>query len=257
MGEPTVIDRLIDIERRLRELELSTGMGLSGTDQTIKGSHDRLDSLLGAGVATPGTTLVTNLNADLLDSLHAAASGANAHVLATGVSGEAQIDGLLTLLATLVFSGTSSGARIKFIPLKQINAGSAQPMFTITTPSTAGQTGGHYGCTVVTHAGRGGSTATATAGMLNISLFERAMREDDTGVTSTVLELAQTASAATDAATRNITDIALTVDDTDEDAVVVKINVTRSGSNAQEPYVSCWVLLVWEWFISAPVIAAA
>lgn len=257
MSGDTIFDRLRSMDARIRALEANAGSGLSGTDQTIKGCHDRLDTLLGAGKATPDGTLVTNLNADLLEGLHALTSGASAHVVATNASGDTTISGLLTLLSTLVFGGTSCGARIKYIPVKQINAGSAQPMFTITTPSTSGQTGGHYGCMVITHAGRGGSTASATAGMLNISLFERAMRENDTGVTSTVLELAQTASAATDAATRDITDIALTVDETDEDAVIVKINVTRAGSNTQEPYVCCWVLLLWEYFVSAPVITAA
>lgn len=47
-----ILDRIADLDKRLRRLEASGGSGLSGTDQTIAGSHDRLDALLGAAGAT-------------------------------------------------------------------------------------------------------------------------------------------------------------------------------------------------------------
>lgn len=71
-GEPSLTDRIAALERRLAELEQQGETGLAGTDQNIKDSHDRLDALLGAGNAAPDGTLVTNLNADLLDGQHGA-----------------------------------------------------------------------------------------------------------------------------------------------------------------------------------------
>lgn len=49
---PLITDRWADYERRLARLEALLGSGISGTDQTIKGSHDRLDALLGAAGAS-------------------------------------------------------------------------------------------------------------------------------------------------------------------------------------------------------------
>jgi len=44
-----LLDRMRDLERRIALLEATGAAGLSGTDQTIKGSHDRLDNFFGAG----------------------------------------------------------------------------------------------------------------------------------------------------------------------------------------------------------------
>ena len=60
-GEATLLDRLRALERRLDFLERGAAVGITGTDQTIKGSHDRLDAILGAG----GSTF--NLDADNLE----------------------------------------------------------------------------------------------------------------------------------------------------------------------------------------------
>ncbi len=46
---PTFLDRLAGMENRLQSLEAAGYGSLLGTDQTIKGSHDRLDALLGSG----------------------------------------------------------------------------------------------------------------------------------------------------------------------------------------------------------------
>lgn len=47
---PDLIDRLARLEAELRDIQASTvGASVLGTDQTIKGSHDRLDAILGAG----------------------------------------------------------------------------------------------------------------------------------------------------------------------------------------------------------------
>ena len=82
MSEPTILARLRDLEARITALEAGTATGLSGTDQTIRGSHDRLDSLLGAGNAAPTGDVVTNLNADTVDGIHAAATPTANYLLA-------------------------------------------------------------------------------------------------------------------------------------------------------------------------------
>lgn len=47
--EQTLLDRIRMLEDRLDYLERGQAVGILGTDQTIKGSHDRLDNILGAG----------------------------------------------------------------------------------------------------------------------------------------------------------------------------------------------------------------
>jgi len=74
--QATLLDRIRMLEDRLNYLERGQAVGITGTDQTIKGSHDRLDSLFGAGNAT------LSLDADNLESVggvlrfSAAAAGA-------------------------------------------------------------------------------------------------------------------------------------------------------------------------------------
>jgi len=82
VSEPTILARLRDLEARITALEAGTATGLSGTDQTIRGSHDRLDSLLGAGNAAPTGDVVTNLNADTVDGIHAATTATANYLLA-------------------------------------------------------------------------------------------------------------------------------------------------------------------------------
>jgi hypothetical protein len=60
--EATILDRIRALERRIDYLERGQAVGITGTDQTIKGSHDRLDAILGAGNST------FNLDADNLES---------------------------------------------------------------------------------------------------------------------------------------------------------------------------------------------
>lgn len=51
--QATLLDRVRMLEDRLNYLERGAAVGITGTDQTIKGSHDRLDGILGVG----GTSL--------------------------------------------------------------------------------------------------------------------------------------------------------------------------------------------------------
>lgn len=62
MTDPRVItgpgmnERLLQMERRLAALEAAQGGGILGTDQTIKGNHDRLDNLIATWRVTTSTT---------------------------------------------------------------------------------------------------------------------------------------------------------------------------------------------------------
>lgn len=51
-AEATLLQRLRALEERINFLERGAAVGITGTDQTIKGSHDRLDAILGAGNST-------------------------------------------------------------------------------------------------------------------------------------------------------------------------------------------------------------
>lgn len=63
-------DRLRKSEERIEHLERTGATGLSGTDKTIRNSHDRVDSIIGAEKSVPDGTLTPLLNADFVDSAH-------------------------------------------------------------------------------------------------------------------------------------------------------------------------------------------
>ena len=198
-------------------------------------------------------------NADTVDGYHAATSGADGHVLATGASGQAQIDGALTLLGRQVFSGANSGAIIAFIPRKQVTAGSATAVFSITTTNEAGDTdAGSYDVWVLAgaeHSG-GNSAASNIASMSAQYMWTRGNKATGAGVTGTEAEIYQTASAATDAAARDITGIALTTTEVSEYVVNVEFNVGLSGSAVVNAYIDCLVILKWRTYTTPPVITA-
>jgi len=198
-------------------------------------------------------------NADTVDGYHAATDGADGHVLATGASGEAQIDGILTLLSRIIWGGAGTGARIAYIPRKITTADTATAVFRITTTNEAGDNdAGNWGALVFAVAGRGQSAvAPATASMTHLCTFGRAIRDTGgTGVNSAVLEIAQSAVAATDAAVRTITDVTVSLNEVDEYNVDVEYKIDIAGSSTQNPTVTCWVLLLYSTFTTPPVITA-
>ena len=61
MPARTLWGTIRQMQTEIDALKASVGTGLSGTDQTIKGSHDRLDTLMGAGLtAVPSCILYHN-----------------------------------------------------------------------------------------------------------------------------------------------------------------------------------------------------
>lgn len=237
-------DRLLEMERRLAMLEAASGAGLLGTDQTIKGCHDRLDAILGAGNATVTTALVTNLNADLLDSLNTGASGANAHVIITDASGNTRLDGQLN----------TSGYSIRGVFIKALSDASATSVFRIGTTNAAGDTdGGAWACTVRILVANGYSTTNgASSAKALLVQFGRAQVSTGAGVVSAVTEICETASAATTGATRDLGAITVTTTETSEYEIDVQINADATGSGSVALIAVCSVELLWAGFGTMP-----
>jgi len=82
--QPDLLTRIKAIERRLGLLETEGMSGLAGTDQTIKGSHDRLDALMGAGkTAVPACVLYNNANISINNASWTNISGFNTELTDT------------------------------------------------------------------------------------------------------------------------------------------------------------------------------
>jgi hypothetical protein len=254
MGAPSLLERLAEMERRLQALERGVGTGLSGTDQTIKASHDRLDALLGAGNAAPDGTLVSNLNADQVDGLDAAESGADGHVLATDASGNAQLDGQL-------WQPVTRGGVIRAVFRKQVTDETAVDVFRITTPSSPpNNTGGAYSCYIHALADNQDEWSANGAGMGITAHFVRAIDAlvgSEVGTCSAVVEDTVTASAPSQyAVTADIDDVSISVSENSEHEVDVAFTVDTSGTSPGTPYITVMVELVWSMFRAAPTITA-
>ena len=197
--------------------------------------------------------------ADLLDGLHAATSGANAHVVATDSTGATQLNGILTLLSMLVWSGTLSGIRVLFIPRKLVSDNVATTLFTITTMNESGDNdAGSYSCFAFANVAHGdSSTGAYVASKAFMAAFTRSMKKTGTGVNSAVTEICETASAATSSANRDVGTVTMSVSETSEYIQAVQFTADLTGSNVSNGYVTCWVVLIWSGFTTAPVIAAA
>jgi hypothetical protein len=210
MSGTTFLDRLRAMEARIRALEASQGSGLSGTDQTIKGSHDRLDSMLGAG----GTLSVADC-------------------------GQQQL-----------------------LVRKNVTDDTATPVFTVTTANeTNDNDAGHWAAYVHAICSNGAhvvsSTAASNKGFLGV--VTRAQECTGTGVCSVVTEAVETASAATNAANRDVTTVTMSITETSEYVTTVEFLVKGTGGLGRgvSMYVTAFVILVWTTFTTPPVLAAA
>jgi hypothetical protein len=124
----SLLDRLAEFESRIRALEGAQQSGILGTDQTIKGGHDRLDALLGAGVASPDGTLVANFNADLVDGRHVMAAFTPLTVPLTSISfdGDAFSDvGTPTLIDLSAAFGAPAGIKAALLRVQARDSASA------------------------------------------------------------------------------------------------------------------------------------
>lgn len=199
-------------------------------------------------------------NADTVDDLHAAAAGANAHVLATGESGQARLDGLLQLRGGLrLWPGGTNGVQGVYLPRKQLVAGVPTALFSITTTNEGGDNdAGVYSVWLLAQAGHatGSAASVNTASMMAQYMFTRAQKNTGAGVTGFEAEIYQTASAATDPAARDISGIALTTAEVSEYVLNVLFNVGLTGTAKTVPYVDALVLLMWQAYTTPPEITA-
>ena len=213
---PTLLERLRRMESRIAYLEGASQQGILGTDQTIKACHDRLDGLLGAGgIATDGLT----------------------H------GGQLRIPFGLT------------AGRVEADFYEDVTDNVATALCTITTPNGGGVTSaGVYSVLVhaIGYADRG-STAALMASCDLLAAFGRSVKAADSGVNSAVTEIYKSASIDTDAGTRTVTTLTMSVAETSEFVNTVNFLVDVTTGT---PGVYAHMELVWSGFNVAPVIAA-
>lgn len=202
-------------------------------------------------------------NAHTLDGLHAATSGADAHVLATDASGNVQVDGHLLMPTPgqrrMEVAGTNATryGMIEALIRKQLVDNSATAVFTVTTTDESGDVdGGSYSVFVhaVVHVSNAVGTGTSAAKSFTAQ-FCRAMKAAAAGANSAVSEVVETASAATDPATRDIGTVTMAVTETSEFVQTVDFTVDVTGTSAAAPIITAFVQVVWGSFTTAPVLA--
>lgn len=137
----------------LDHLNLGTATGAT-TGQLHASSHIQTDtqfiSLVATGTApivVSSTTLVTNLNADLLDGLSTATSGSNAHVVTTDSAGDTSIHRLTLTQATgsspLVVSSTTIVTNLNADLLDGLNTATSGSNAHVVITDSAGDTSLH------------------------------------------------------------------------------------------------------------------
>jgi hypothetical protein len=255
----SLLDRLAEFESRIRALEGAQQSGILGTDQTIKGGHDRLDALLGAGIAAPNGTLITGFNADQVDSIHAAMTptaskllslDADARFPSHGVTGDWFATGQIAQAGKAIRAVFSRAGIVDNV---------ATSVFTITTPNSGGVTdGGGYSCAVHALIGHQALSSSGTAAVKSFTAqFGRVMRNAGLGVNTTVVEDVETASASTNAAARDIGAVTMTVVETTEYVQSVLFTIDLTGTGVATGEVTLLAEVVWNGFTAAPVLAAA
>jgi hypothetical protein len=135
----------------------------------------------------------------------------------------------------------------------------ATNVFKITTTNEAGDTdGGAYSVSVhavIGHAALNNGNNTAAKSFT--AQFCRTMRDTGVGVNSAVSEVIETASAATDAATRDIDTVTMTVVETSEYVQTVQFTIDLTGTGVTTAEVTVLVDIVCTGFKTRPVLAAA
>lgn len=211
---PLITERWAEWERRLARLEAFLGSGLAGSDQTIKGSHDRLDALLGAGVAV--ANLANNIAVNANVKLATIAKGNITDNVATGI-------------------------------------------FTVTTTNETGDNdGGGYSCWVFSLVGHGLAAATTNAAARGELAVFTHVNKNDGSADNDMFEIHDTITeSVTDGAARGISTIAMTAVATSNYVTTFTAQVDLSGTDVEKVELTCFVVLAWYGYSTAPVIAAA
>lgn len=153
---------------------------------------------------------------------------------------------------------TGGGWQWVYIPRKEVVDSTATPVFSITTTNETGDNdAGSYSVWVLAQACHSAAvTSQYVASMFAQYMWTRSQRDTGAGTTGFEAEIYQTASAATDAAKRDISGIALTTAEVSEYVVNVLFNVGLTGTSVVKPYVDCLVILLWQTYTTPPVITA-
>ncbi len=154
---------------------------------------------------------------------------------------------------------TQSTNVIRAVFTKALTDGVATAVFTISTTNETGDAdGGTYSCHVRGTISNGSTpTSTNSATKAFQATFGRAMLAASTGVSSAVSEVVESASAATDAAQRDVGAMTMTVTETSEYVINVLITAVHSGASAAALVAMLSVELIWHGFTTAPVLAQA
>lgn len=202
-------------------------------------------------------------NAHTLDGLHAATSGADAHVLATDASGNVQVDGHLLMPTPgqrrIEVPGTNIARYgvIEAVVRRNLTRATATPVFTITTTDETGDVdAGSYQVKIegVVHAASSNASSPSSSRGFSCA-FTRTMAAAGIGSNSAVKTVYDTDAASTDAGVREVAVPTVNVVETSEYVQVVTINCDVTGSGPVNPVVTLFVRVAWGSFITAPVLA--
>lgn len=186
-------------------------------------------------------------DADMVDGLHAAASGANAHVLATDANGGVRVDGQVVV----------GGRCIRTAIAKAVNDNVPTGVLTITTPASGGL-GGYWSlklhvlalCNIVP-----GVNVAARGGLVQMVHLNKSSGEP---YTSAVVEVAKTDPIESWTAGRTISDLTITTSHASNTVTTVLARVAVDGSiGGDAPGVLVSAELIWHSYSSAPVMAVA
>ena len=138
----------------------------------------------------------------------------------------------------------------------------ATAVFTVTTANETGDNdSGHWAAYVYAICSNGGHAPSSVyaSNKAFLGVVTRAMKGTGTGVHSVVTEAVETASAAADAANRDVDTVTMTPVEASEYVTTVQFLVKGTGatSRAVSMYVTAYVTLVWTTFTTPPVLAAA
>lgn len=151
------------------------------------------------------------------------------------------------------------GRQVQVIHKTGIADNTATPLFTVTTANETGSTdGGAYLCHVTALIAHAATSATTNAAAKAFAArFTRAMLAAGTGVLSAVTEDHDDTPADTDAATRSIGNVTLTLAETSEYQITASITVDLTGADVQTAEVIALVELLATGFTTPPTIAPA
>ncbi len=168
-----------------------------------------------------------------------------------------EIETLKRALLKPAAAATLSGVIEAAFVMKEIADNVATDVFRINTTDESGSAdGGTYAVLVhalITHAS--GNTASNNAAKSFVAHFARAVRgAGDVGQNTAVLEISETASAATTTLQRDIGTVTMTVVENSEFQCDVQFQVDLTGAAVNTAAVHCFVQVVWQGFLTAPTV---